>query len=119
MNEVLAFGGGTSSGGGSCGSWGLSINEEKLWNSCYAHIYSKQHVRDHVERLGTSRRNIFNRAIRAIKLADKYSLAITGSNQIWTIFNGYLTTVRFFVKEGSVINLNIIPDKAPDRKSVV
>ena len=55
--------------------------------------------------LGKSKDEIFNKVIDKISNLDICKIA-EGSNELRTKINGIDTTVRFYVEEGSVVNVD-------------
>lgn len=76
----------------------------QLYDKCQGHIFSEDHRDDGILNLGISRVDIFNRFVLKInQIADEVA---SGSNEIRTIFEGYETTIRFYVKDGEIIKID-------------
>jgi len=55
-------------------------------------------------KLGSSQIDIFN---KLVNVTNQYSAKyVAGSNEIRTVINGTQTTIRFFVENGKIININ-------------
>jgi hypothetical protein len=68
------------------------------------HVFSQDHINNGIMKLGNSEDKILNNFFDiAVKNADKW---VEGPNEIHTIINGYETTIRFFVQNGEIINLD-------------
>ncbi|NLJ15779.1 MAG: hypothetical protein GX346_01440 [Clostridiales bacterium] len=91
--------------------WFLGIGGNKvasylteLYNRYASHIFSSQHIKDGIMRLGGTKRQIFDKIMNVVTL--KMPQAATGSNQIHTTINGIKVTIRFFVKDGTIQSVN-------------
>lgn len=68
------------------------------------HVFSQDHINNGIMKLGKSEDKILDNFFDiAVKNADKW---VEGPNEIHTIINGYETTIRFFVQNGEIINLD-------------
>lgn len=77
-----------------------NINMQKIGE----HVFSQDHINKGIMKLGNSQDKILNKFFDiAVKNADKW---VEGSNEIHTIINGYETTIRFFIQDGKIINLD-------------
>lgn len=80
------------------------MSSSKLWKGSAKHIFSKQHIRDGIMRLGSSQKSIFN---KLYKVVNSYlPNAVNGSNQIHTTINGVKVTIRFYVSNGQVQSID-------------
>ena len=77
-----------------------NINMDKISE----HVFSKDHVKNGIMNLGKSKSEILDKFFDVAKsTSDKW---IEGSNEIRTISNGSNTTIRFYVENGVIINLD-------------
>ena len=76
----------------------------ELFNACKNHIFSKQHIADGIRKLGGTDRQIFDKIMKVIN--SKTSQMVTGSNQIHTTINGHKVTIRFWVQNGVIKNID-------------
>lgn len=77
---------------------------QDLFDRTRDHIFSKDHIKRGIMNLGTSEADIFNKIYNA---ANQYSANWkVGQNQILSTINGYETTIRFYVQDGKIININ-------------
>ena len=68
------------------------------------HVFSKDHVKNGIMNLGKSKSEILDKFFDVAKsTSDKW---VEGSNEIRTIINGSNTTIRFYVENGVIINLD-------------
>lgn len=82
----------------------IKMSSSKLWKGSAKHIFSKQHIRDGIMRLGSSQKSIFN---KLYKVVNSYlPNAVNGSNQIHTTINGVKVTIRFYVSNGQVQSID-------------
>ena len=89
--------------------WFLGIPAgSQLANDLYqryaSHIFSSDHIRSGILKIGSSQRQIFDRIFSIIQSCIPH--AQNGSNQIHTIINGYKVTIRFFFKDGNLTSIN-------------
>ena len=82
----------------------IRISSNKLWKVSSRHIFSKDHIRNGIMRLGGSKKTIFNKIYKVVN--SNLSNAVNGSNQIYTTINGVKTTIRFYVSNGEVQSIN-------------
>ena len=54
--------------------------------------------------LGGTQREIFDKILNVI--SPNMAQAVNGSNQIYTTINGIKVTIRFFIKDGTIISLD-------------
>jgi len=79
-------------------------NSQTLFNRVSPHMFSRPHVDAGIMRLGSSPTDIFNSVVNA---TNKFSSQfVSGSNQIHTTVNGVETTIRFYVTNGEIVNIN-------------
>lgn len=83
---------------------------DELFEKCEGHMFTKRHITEGIMQLGSSKRDIFDKVFKI--MSSKLSQAVNGSNQIYTTINGVKTTIRFFIENGKVINLNAMTDWA-------
>ena len=77
-----------------------NINMDKISE----HVFSKDHVKNGIMNLGKSKSEILDKFFDVAKsTSDKW---VEGSNEIRTIINGSNTTIRFYVENGVIINLD-------------
>ena len=77
---------------------------QDLYNKTSSHIFSKAHINNGIMKLGSNQINIFN---KIVNVANSYSSKwVAGSNEIRTIINGVETTIRFYVQNGELINID-------------
>ncbi len=77
-----------------------------LFKRYEGHIFSADHIKDWIMKLGKDRQSIFSSITGKIGSVDPSKLA-QGSNQMHTKINGYDVTIRFYVDaNGKVINVN-------------
>ena len=76
----------------------------KLWKGSAKHIFSKDHIKNGIMRLGGSQEAIFNKIYKDVN--SNLANAVNGSNQIHTTINGVKTTKRFYVSNGEVQSIN-------------
>ncbi|WP_038177340.1 RHS repeat domain-containing protein, partial [Treponema pedis] len=69
------------------------------------HIFSKEHIEGGIMKLGSSREDILNKIINVISKVDSNKI-IEGSNEIRTVINDSEATIRLFVENGSIINID-------------
>ena len=79
------------------GSSGTIANQ--VFTNNASHIFSRQHISEGIMKLGSSQRNIFNKAFSIV--SSKITQAANGSNQINTTINGYKVTIRFYFQNGN------------------
>ena len=82
----------------------IKMSSSKLWKGSAKHIFSKDHIRNGIMRLGGSQKTIFNKIYKVVN--SNLANAVNGSNQIHTTINGVKTTIRFYVSNGEVKNIN-------------
>ena len=82
----------------------IKMSSSKLWKGSAKHIFSKDHIRNGIMRLGGSQKTIFNKIYKVVN--SNLANAVNGSNQIHTTINGVKTTIRFYVSNGEVQNIN-------------
>lgn len=89
--------------------WFLGISSggqlaNELYQRYASHIFSYDHIRNGIRKLGSTDRQIFDRIFKVIQSC--ISQAQNGSNQIYTYINGYKVTIRFFFKDGSIKSID-------------
>ena len=82
----------------------IKMSSGRLWKGSAKHIFSKEHISKGIMRLGGSQRAIFNKIYKVVN--SNLANAVEGSNQIHTTINGVKTTIRFYVSNGEVQNIN-------------
>ena len=82
----------------------IKMSSGRLWKASAKHIFSKKHISDGIMRLGGSQKTIFNKLYKVVK--SYLPKAANGSNQIHTTINGVKTTIRFYVSNGQVQNID-------------
>jgi|GEM_PF-1829348 len=71
------------------------------------HIFSKDHKKKGIMKLGKNEQAILNKFKKMIETADSAGvLKNNTNNQIRTVINGYKVEVRAYVKDGELKNLN-------------
>lgn len=80
------------------------MSSRKLWQGSAKHIFSNKHISDGIMKLGGSQKSIFNKIYKVVK--SNLPNAVNGSNQIHTTINGVKVTIRFYVSNGQVQNIN-------------
>ena len=90
------------SGGSAGGKIAIDLaNQQKYMD----HIFSTDHLRNGIMKLGTDMQDIFNKVLNCIQNIDPSKIA-EKSNELRTTINGIDTTVRFYVQNGQVINID-------------
>ena len=83
---------------------GMGSSSGSIANQLYAkyaaHIFSKDHISKGILKLGSSRRDIFNKIFRV--MSSKIAQARNGSNEIRAVIKGYKVTIRFYFKDGTI-----------------
>ena len=82
----------------------IKMSRDELWKGSARHIFSNQHIRDGIMKLGGSQKSIFNKLYRVVN--SYLPSAVEGSNQIHATINGVQVTIRFFVSNGQVQSIN-------------
>jgi hypothetical protein len=82
----------------------LSTAAKQLYDRYAAHIFSSDHVKNGIMRLGSSKQDIFNKVYNVA--SKSLSKAANGSNQIHTTINGVKTTIRFYVEGGKIKSID-------------
>ena len=82
----------------------IKMSSSKLWKGSAKHIFSKDHIKNGIMRLGGSQEAIFNKIYKVVN--SNLANAVNGSNQIYTTINGVKTTIRFYVSNGEVQSIN-------------
>ena len=82
----------------------IKMSSSKLWKGSAKHIFSKDHIKNGIMRLGGSQEAIFNKIYKVVN--SNLANAVNGSNQIHTTINGVKTTIRFYVSNGEVQSIN-------------
>ena len=88
----------------------IKMSSSKLWKGCARHIFSKDHIKNGIMRLGGSQKAIFNKIYKIVK--SNLTNAVNGSNQIHATINGIKVTIRFYVLNGEVQSINAMLDWA-------
>ncbi len=76
----------------------------QLYERYAQHIFSQDHIKSGILKIGSSQRQIFDRIFKIIQSC--MSKAQNGSNQIHTIINGYRVTIRFYFKDGTIKSID-------------
>ena len=89
--------------------WFLGIPTESqfmdtMYVKYYKHIFSRKHIDEGLLKIGTSKRQIFDRIFCIVQSCVPY--AQNGSNEIHTIINGYRVTIRFYIYDGDISSIN-------------
>lgn len=89
--------------------WFLGISSGgQLANDLYqkyaSHIFSSDHIKNGIRKLGSTDRQIFDRIFKIIQSC--ISQAQNGSNQIHTYINGFKVTIRFYFKDGTIQSID-------------
>ncbi|MCY9771146.1 polymorphic toxin type 35 domain-containing protein, partial [Paenibacillus alvei] len=80
--------------------------QTNLFKNSESHMFSANHIKDGIMKLGSNRQSIFNSVTGKIGSVDPSKLQ-KGSNQMHTKINGHDVTIRFYVDgNGTVINVN-------------
>ena len=77
---------------------------QDIYNKKAAHIFSQDHIKDGIMQLGNDQVSIFNNIVTIIN--DCSSKWAAGSNEIHKAINGIDTTIRFYVENGEIINID-------------
>jgi len=77
---------------------------QELFNRTSSHIFSRAHIQGGIMNLGNSQVEIFNKITTVANNASGKWAA--GSNEIRTVINGIETTIRFYVKDNKIINID-------------
>lgn len=77
-----------------------NINRGKICE----HVFSLKHIEDGIMNLGTNESEIINKFFSIAKATS--GQWVEGSNEIRTMINGIKVTIRFYVKNGEIINLD-------------
>ncbi|WP_223264172.1 RHS repeat-associated core domain-containing protein [Paenibacillus sp. IHB B 3084] len=96
--------GGKSVKGRTTGFTKISFKTD-LFNRYQKHVFSTDHIKDGIMKLGKDKQSIFSSITGKIGSVDPSKLK-QGSNQMHTKINGYDVTIRFYVENGAVINVN-------------
>ena len=84
------------------GASGQIANE--LYTKYAVHIFSRQHIADGIMKLGSSKREIFNKIFNI--MSSKIRSAANGSNQIHTKINGIKVTIKFNFVDGKIRSID-------------
>lgn len=88
----------------------ISATSSSLNAFDYEHVFSKQHIRNGIDSLGSSRAAIQENVANAISKANSQRLLQVGSNQIETLMNGLPATIRAQVSpDGVITKINLFP----------
>lgn len=80
------------------------ISKDIDLNKIGEHIFSNDHINNGILELGESKEDILIKFFDIVN--STYSQWVEGANEIHTIINGKETTIRFFIKDGQIINLD-------------
>ena len=90
------------SGGSAAGKIAIDFaNQQKYMG----HIFSKEHLKNGIMNLGINMQDIFDKVVNCIQSIDP-SRITEKSNEFRTTIDGIETTVRFYVQNGQVINID-------------
>ena len=92
------------------GASGQIANE--MFSRYASHIFSNDHIRNGIMKLGTTQRDIFNKIFNII--SSKIGQAQNGSNQIYTTIKGIEVTIRFYFRDGQFRSINAFVGRAKD-----
>ncbi|WP_152416940.1 polymorphic toxin type 35 domain-containing protein [Paenibacillus sp. PAMC 26794] len=82
-----------------------------LFKRYESHVFSQDHIKKGIMKLGKDRLSIFNSVTSKIGQVDPSKIKI-GSNQMFTKINGHEVTIRFFAdKNGTIINVDAFMGK--------
>ncbi len=70
-----------------------------------SHMFSKEHMENGIMNLGNSKEDIYNKVLNILQDIDSSKFR-EGSNEIRTSINGIETTVRFFIQDNKIINVD-------------
>lgn len=70
------------------------------------HIFSREHIRDGILKLGDAKDDIILEIIEIIKQADKSNLLQVGPNRILTKVNGHELEIRAFIRGETLVSCN-------------
>ena len=82
------------------------FNAQKRYGANFIseHVFLNDHINNGIMELGNSKQDILTKFFDTAKANS--SKWVEGSNEIRTIINGKETTIRFFVKNGEIVNLD-------------
>ena len=82
----------------------LSPAMQQLYQNTVGHMFSNAHISGGIMSLGKDKLDIFTKVYNtAINTSSKW---IEGSNEIRTVINGIETTIRFYVQNNEILNIN-------------
>lgn len=93
-----------NTGGPGCGTLWFHSNFNK--DNALRHMFSRDHINNGIMNLGGSQDEIYNAVLENISTAAGRNGLEEGSNQILTTINGYDTTIRTYVQNGQILNVN-------------
>ena len=73
-------------------------------NKISSHVFSTSHINRGIMNLGDSTDEILNNIFYEVNM--RYMSWEEGPNEIRTLINGFETTIRFYVKNGELLNLD-------------
>lgn len=77
-----------------------NINMQKI----YEHVFSQDHIKNGIFALGQSKDEIINKFFNIVEAVS--NKLVEGPNEIRTIINGIEVTIRVYVQDGEIINLD-------------
>lgn len=80
------------------------VSKDIDMNKISDHVFSNDHIENGIMDLGDSKDDILTKLFDTA--TSNSSQWVEGSNEIHTIINGKETTIRFFVQNGEIINLD-------------
>lgn len=83
---------------------------EELFEGFEKHAFSKDHVKNGIENLGLSHRELFDSVYG--DMLTKLDQAVEQSNQFYTMIGNTEMTVRFYVSNGEILSINAMVGRA-------
>ena len=77
---------------------------QALFTRCQDHVFSADHVTDGILNLGINKEDIFNKIMSVVM--QQSNRWVAGSNEIHVKINDIVTTIRFYIENGKIINVN-------------
>jgi RHS repeat-associated protein len=78
---------------------------QMIYNKYVQHIFSRDHIKKGIMKLGSSKWNIFYKGFKIV--LNKLWQAQEGPNEIHTYINGYKVTIRFYVENGWILSMDM------------
>ncbi|AGF55478.1 hypothetical protein B0P06_000426 [Clostridium saccharoperbutylacetonicum] len=82
----------------------ITVDSEALFIKYERHIFSADHIKQGIENLRNSRKEIYDNFVNIIN--ENKSKLIQGNNQLRTVINGYEVEIKAFVKDGKVASID-------------